>query len=825
MLKEPMPRKPHLYFHNPQEGVTTYKQRSRYPERPEEEENDIKDYTPKSEDFIRSIASYYDGKRRRETSRNVSLRVPAKVDYIKITFHNIFQSDVFENSYRTLFGLSCVRYTSFNTIGLFAVIDEGKFDNFIEQLRIFIDTTNHADNPQYNPIIKFIREFTFYSSEQIIQYSELKEQIVIDLIDNVDLFTSHLLPIENRLIEYLDENDVRYFKDRAIGKIELFGVTQETIQEIADNFDNIQSINSHAAGLVKPSVFNLPERSYGFTISNATADLPIIGIIDTGISNQTPLRDLIVNQDNTLNITGSPVTEDATNHGTAVATLAALGKKLYPNHIGTYEADAKLLSIKILDGQGSVIPEIEVVRLIREAHNNYGVQIFTLTVSYQEPLLNNKEISEYAFALDKLCYELNILIFISIGNINDLSYLVRNPYPTHFSNEEANLFSPAESMNNITIGASASNLENNDQLRISPAGSVPAIYTRKFHINWKHEAMLFKNGRNNFFRTNKNLFKPDVCYEGGEYDNDLNHATTGLKIVSTEPGIFFDRSIGTSYATPLAANLAARIIKTYPELRNSMQTVKALIINSAQDNELGTSLDNIQNTSVQSIFGHGVPSDDIAIFSSDERVTCILEDTIIPGEVKSFTINIPQYFLNATKKVALLKVKATLCFKFSSLKHHHIAYCPIHIAFIVCRNRPLESHTFNQTGKRIATGINENKISEIAFGPSWSQDYYYKPKMLSNVQNVQFNISKDTLQEEDCTLKIAVNTKLHKLLSRLDQDGLKSQAIQFSIVFTIEENLGKNEPQGRLYDELVAINSLDAVISLDALLEATGEAG
>ena len=45
-------------------------------------------------------------------------------------------------------------------------------------------------------------------------------------------------------------------------------------------------------------IFNLPDKSFGFTINNVNEDLPVIGIIDTGISAETPLKDLIINNDN-----------------------------------------------------------------------------------------------------------------------------------------------------------------------------------------------------------------------------------------------------------------------------------------------------------------------------------------------------------------------------------------------------------------------------------------------------------------------------------------------------------------------------------------------
>jgi hypothetical protein len=816
-----MPNKPHRIFRNPQEGIAKFKQLTRFGDNQQDEETEEKDYTPKREDFIRSIQQYSNGKANREANRIAELQVPAIVDLIEIIFHDVFDSSVFENRYRENFGLSATRYTIFNTVGLFAIVSQEKFKFFIEQLQIFIDTADHS-SPKYHPDIKYIQEFTFYSNDQIIQYRQFKPHIIIDLIDNVEIFQDYIRPIESRLIQYLKDKEIEYYQDLETNKIELINISENVVREIAANFDILQSINSYAAGFVKPNTFNLPDKTFGFTINNLLENLPIIGIIDTGISSETPLKDLIVNVDDRLNLTATPINVDEANHGTAVATLAALGKKLYPNHIGTFAADAKLLSIKTLSASSGHIVESEVIRLIREAHQNYGVQIFTLTIGYNENKLNNEGVSEYAFALDKLSYELNILVFISTGNIDNL--LQSNGkavvYPIHFQDESSNLCAPAESMNNMTIGAAASNIENNDELRISPVGSVPAIYTRTFHIDWLHNSQLDKSGSTNWFRANKKVFKPDVCNYGGDYDEKLYPTKTGLKVLSTETGLFFDRTVGTSFATPLTANLAAKIIKTYPSLTSNMQTVKALIINSAKNDEVGNAFENLEEILPNSILGHGIPDDNNCVYSSENSATIILEDSILPDSIMSYPILIPQYLLDLNRSNALLKVKATLCFKFEPLKHHYLAYCPLHVAFGVFRNKELEEYGFNEKGEKISLGINNNKTSNFVFSESWSQDYYFKAKMLSNTQRINFSISKKVLLEEECVLKIAVNAKLHKLLNELDMSKLKNEKIPFSIVFTIEENTVNKTQTGKLYDELVAINELEAFNTADATLEA-----
>jgi subtilisin family serine protease len=81
----------------------------------------------------------------------------------------------------------------------------------------------------------------------------------------------------------------------------------------------------------------------------------IIKYIDPGISTNTPLAPLIINDGNEFDTTGTSPTLDEVNHGTSIASIAALGRSLIPNHHGEFEADAKLLSMKVLNGPSGLI--------------------------------------------------------------------------------------------------------------------------------------------------------------------------------------------------------------------------------------------------------------------------------------------------------------------------------------------------------------------------------------------------------------------------------------------------------------------------------------
>jgi hypothetical protein len=803
-------KKAHLYFKNPVEGVVVYKQKTRYPGNDNKGNDDsIIDYSPKKDDFKRSLKKFYID--RRERKKNKTLNIPENIEMIKITFHDVFDSSIFEGRYRNDFGLELVMYEDWNTVGVFVIWDSKLFNYFINQLEIFINTDivgNKKSN--YNNNIKFIKEFSFLTSNMIVNLKQIKKHIKINLINTLTL-DNLSQSIKKHLFQFLDELDVSYKYNEDLYLIELAETSQELISEIVDNFDIIHSVNSYNAGNVRPNNLNLPDKSFGFEISNWEDNLPIIGIIDTGIEKKSPLERIIINDD-TYNLTDFSSFIDNCDHGTAVALIATLGDKIYPNHIGLYKADAKLLSIKTLDRNSGFIFEKDVVQLIRRAHKEYGVKIFTLTIGYENHKNYNVKVSEYAYALDLLSFELNILIFISIGNFNEYFDFHSNQimdYKTHFEIEKTNLISPSESMNNISIGAYASNLDNNEIERNSPIGTIHSIFSRTFHYNWDLKIFKNKNDGENTNRVNKHLFKPDLINYGGDIDTGTDYSKTGLKVLTVKAGHFFQKEIGTSYSAPFTANLAARIINTYPQLADNMQTIKALIINSSSVVENNDILFEIKK---QNVIGNGIAIEEKALNSSEDNITLIIEDNIIPETIKSYSLKFPNYLMELLNKKSIIKIKTTLCFKFNPIYHNQFTYCPIHLAFGYFNDKELDI-------------INNSEVKDVKLKDSWSQDYYFKRKVLSNVQKTEFNLTKTFLKKNineygEIVVKIAINSKLHKLLNDIDKVRLKDKAINFSLVISIEELPHKNTYSGKLYEEMKLINNLEVINNLDSDLEA-----
>lgn len=798
-----MARQPHLFFRNPQDGVEVFKYLPRgFSEKEEEDEEPKED--PRADTFQRSISRFNREIERRHKERNEEL-VEIHFDYIEITFFATFESK-FESRYKRDFGLIPIKRYDFNRKILWMIQDHEKFENFKSNIDLFIKADGQPEDENFNNLIRFVKDFELLTTEQILKINDRRPLVHLTLLHSVEL-DKELQQVVESLKYYLDERAITYIESPLNSVLEIENISIESLQEIAQNFDVLQSINSFQGGTIRPGI-GTAIREYGFEVNPPDKDIPIIGIIDSGIQRNTPIDKLILNRDNNdYDITGTGCLTDNADHGTAVACLAALGEKPYEDDFtGTYDADAKLLSIKIIDPDNPYISEKKVEDQIRKAYEEYGVRIFVLTVGYTDyPKLDNDQISDYAVLLDKLTYELDILIFISATNNNDC---IDYEYPAVFDEHCSNLAAPADSYNNLTVGAIAGNVINDLRFAnacVATGKDFPAFYTRKGHYNFEVEGI--KGTR----IANSRLRKPDCLHFGGDYsrhpDPFVRYSDEGeasLKVLSAERGEFFKIRQGTSFSAPLLANVAARIIREYPDL--DMKSVKALLINSCSYSE-SIFQGNLSNILERRIMGYGIPNSDNAISSSTDKITILLNDEITPGEIKTYPIHLPKYLNVVERKASILKFTATLSFKSNPYPESQLEYCPLHIGFGVFKNVPIVSDE-----GRIAIATSKSSDIRLKTNISWSQDAFNKKSLLSNLQSMSFNVKKEDIINEDNTFKIAIASRLHPNLPEYLKE-VYTQNTSYSLAISVEE-LGKN-PSGRLYNEMRAINRLEVISEIE----------
>lgn len=814
--------KPHLVYTKPPEGYKTYKQPSRGGK--QKEENPSPNYQPMQADFSRYLTAFQTARTRRHQDR--SIPVSAHLDYIRVSFFDVFDNAKYESGYREKFGITAVEVDHFGRRVLFVIRDEVKFQSFLRILQAFVDVNlTHSVSPMPERDILFIREFELLTTDIIIPpVLEDTSNIILNLVsERSDIFDASMV-IQASLAHYLDSQSVRYEEIPDNDTVQLWNVTQAQLRDLADNFDIIHSARPNSFGLISPGRFGTATRSFGFTVVPPPTDAPIIGILDTGISDQTPLTSLIVNsrQDDPFDLTGTNARVDnwgnTWGHGTGVAGIAAFGARLYPVAQGEVQADARLLSIKILDSRVPRVSDKVILEAIRHANKEMGVRLFVLTI-LEDVKNDNETTSALAYALDVLAHELDILICIAGGNMNreavDINSGVLLPYPSHFADLNNNIRIPAESMNNLTVGAVANNL--NPSLTVAGIANdatFPAIYTSKCHVDFATSGL----SSNQF---NKQFGKPDVLYFGGDLETNGEKESTGLSVLTPRVGHFWMRDTGTSYAAPFVANLAARILAEYPSL--SMQSVKAMLINSAVLPRVDNSFDGLSKPVLKRVLGKGIPDLATCLASTDNEVTIILEENIIPENIEVYSLKLPTYLRHSNRSKGLLAFEATLCFKFKPIQHSQIAYCPLHLGFGIFKNKTLEEINEGTAGpkKDIKTG---DLIQEgYSLGESWSQDPYYKGKLLCNTQKISFTVGKQHILNEDFTFKVAVSSKFSKLLTEAQKSDYADN-IDFSLVIRVKELPYKGVYIDSLYDGLVIENELQALAALDADLEAEAEA-
>jgi hypothetical protein len=780
----------------------------------EDEEPVVPNYFPMAQRLEMNYSQFIVDRSERQANRDTSIHVPANIEFIRISFLDQFILDKFFTQWVNEFGLEAVSVSNFGKEVLFAVIDKVKFKHFTESVLQFTRRwLLHDERASFSYKINFIDNFKLLTTSDILLFDiqQIGEVVVLNTLDFQLLSLKLQQALLNAMEVFLTENNVNFTIDGENNRIELIGATAAVVKQLADNFDIVESITCSLSSVVRPSDFNVTKREYGFRILNANEDLPLIGILDTGISMQTPLADITL-QDTSFTLAGNPLTDTAGGrhlhgHGTGVAALAALGRENHLNEFnGEVRADAKLLSLKLSDTGSGYLSETKTIEMLYAAKAKYPeLSIFVLTTCYNDPKAVNEAFSSYTYLLDKFAYETDSLIFICTANNND-AVNENSTYDLHyFENPHTNLSTPSDSLNNVTIGGAAENLRTGAFLGCSPGREYPTLFTRKGHV----DLSLVLSGK----KSNNQYFKPDVIDCSGDivdyglyldYRDDVE-----MQILSANPAFGFFNKCGTSFSAPLSANIAAKIKKKYPDL--SMQTIKALIVNGASMNNIKTSIR--LKKLIHRIAGNGYVDAERSLFSSEGSPTLILEDKIENDKMKIYPVHFPQYLIEEAlgKNNGILKCSATLCFSFKPIQHNQLSYNPIHMAFGFFRD-----HTGDQINAK-----KKDCDSHIKSTLNWSQSGRHKSKPIpySNCQKMDFLIDLKNLTEESCTLKLAVQSRLTAQLLQSDLIHYPTE-YPFSLVINIKENFKLQT--GRLYEELVLINELEVIAdaSAEAVLEA-----
>jgi hypothetical protein len=746
-----------------------------------------------------------------------TLPIPVNIDLIQIDFHVTFGKEL-ENHFFRNYNLSVLEKSNFNRNVLFSIGKGKQFQTFMQHISAICSLKKGVDHlKQPFSRLALISDFCLLDASGRKGVLSGQESYILTICDILEY--PEAKGQLNFMTDYLKSNGVEIIGNSVSEKLLFLKNGFPGLDQIlADNFDIVRLITSARVPLVKPGAVSTPIRTYGFDVV-IEEDLPIVCVVDTGIQiSVEPLKDLITAI--SIDHTGKSPYWDEAGHGTAVAGLIAFGTDFYDVSLKEISAKARLAVLKVIHQENDDLNVVSLIKDIRELYLSYGIRIFNISLNLPGSKPYNGPIGKFAYELDKLAYELDILIINSVGNFSfrDLDYLVINGFldpKTHYpsfyykpdpeiedhSCEFTNLQEPSESMNNISVGALAGNFENGVTDGITPAKEYPAYYSRKFH--WD-DSTTINGSQLKKSQRNKHLVKPDVVFEGGDYLSDEAAMEVLTSPQDTSP--YFGRIAGTSLATPLITSMVAQLVKEYPELQ--MTSIKALLINACEP-PAGINPPHFDSTTSKKLYrkltGFGRPSPSWLLESDKDSITFVIEDFIAFNDFYSFSLRFPDWVLSTSKKIELT---ATLVYKFLPVPNNHLAYLPLHITFGI----------FRPTDISILSHQDLDNF-QLRSGVSWAEDHFgVEDRVFSNVQKLSFKISSQHFDSDNPSVCIAMRCYGKSEIPEWASRHLTSQAHPFSLVISLREipKTKKSKLSGSLYNDIMALNELQAIADLEA---------
>lgn len=305
---------------------------------------------------------------------------------------------------------------------------------------------------------------------------------------------------------------------------------------------------------------------------NETEELPLICIIDSGISNI--FEEFIEVWDNNIFLDN----DDRQDHGTKVASLALFGLDLL-NMETRLENNLKIISYKIEDDNDSPL-EIELTNEIIKAIEKYKNKTKIFSISYAYLYIDIEAHIEFLNILDKKIQEENVIACISAGNISriDVQNNISN-YPDYLVTYP--VFCPSDGKNIIAVGSICYRTIQNNELFLSPhsrLGLSPLLITKM-------------EKRTEFFKPNVHTFGGSNLTLGS-----IDHEHQ-IPVIDKYGNMVYE--VGTSFATPLIASIFARLYNLYELDYSNSETFKAILLNRCKCNVLFNIpifyIDNLEN--------------------------------------------------------------------------------------------------------------------------------------------------------------------------------------------------------------------------------------
>jgi hypothetical protein len=413
--------------------------------------------------------------------------------------------------------------------------------------------------------------------------------------------------------------------------------------------------------------------SYSLILESPNEDAPKVCIIDSGIQEEHPLLKNAIDYNNSkswipseINLTADMVSNGG--HGTRVA-----GAVLYPRTIpqkGIYKPIFWLQNARILDKNCRLLdklypPEL-LERIVEYYYSQTATRIFNHSLASDAPC-RTRYMSTWAYTIDQLSYEKDILFIVAAGNIPLDSYrtsprlsvkhhlLARREYPDYLTENSCRIANPSQSFQALTVGSINSNSFRD--LSWSSLGE-------------KDESSPFSCSGLGIWDT----IKPEVVEYGGDILKDENQPPNFICNTNTSPELVRSTlsptpsplvaadAFGTSFAAPRVTHIAARLAAEFPN--ESCLLYRALIVQSARWPDWALAKTNEEKYNVIRQIGYGIPDVERAISNTPNRITLITQGKklIKAGEVDIYQVKLPDSLRSPGEEFEIL-LEITLSYK------------------------------------------------------------------------------------------------------------------------------------------------------------------
>lgn len=352
-------------------------------------------------------------------------------------------------------------------------------------------------------------------------------------------------------------------------------------------------------------------------------------------------------------------------HGTRVA-----GAVLYPRDVprnGTVRPVAWLQNARVLDANNQLPRELPPAKYIEEVVAHFRAtakqtRLYNHSIAAHVPC-TLRRMSTWATKIDQLAHELDVLFIQAAGNLPHTTGRANNPgileclqsgkaYPEYLEEPAARIANPAQSLQALTVGSVAAGAwVGQDKRSFATAVNGPSAFSRSGYGIW-------------------NAVKPEVVEIGGDYAiadraglPPTIEPETAVELVRRAgdggPAVAKD-DVGTSYAAPKVAHLAAVLQRLFPD--GPTLLYRGLIVHSARwpswMNGNGWNADKILK-----LIGFGLPSLERATENTDYRVTLVtpLATAIRNQELHLYRVVIPEELRNRAEDT-ILRIAVTLSY-------------------------------------------------------------------------------------------------------------------------------------------------------------------